>query len=80
MVTQFVHVVIITEREENMPTYEYRCEVCGKVFEVTILIADLPTTTIKCPICFSENVKKSWNIPFVIYKDKDFTKHVEGSA
>ena len=31
-------------------------------------------------ICFGENVKKSWNIPFVIYKDKDFTKHVEGSA
>lgn len=39
-----------------MPTYYYRCEPCGKEFEVVQKISDDPLTF--CPECLEEGLKK----------------------
>jgi putative FmdB family regulatory protein len=39
-----------------MPTYDYRCENCGEIFEQRESIADHEAATAKCPKCGSEKV------------------------
>jgi putative FmdB family regulatory protein len=34
-----------------MPTYEYKCKDCGKVFEVTLMLSEVDKTRPKCPKC-----------------------------
>ena len=56
-----------------MPTYQYRCEKCGKRFERTETISEHEAVKPQCPKCGSKKVtfvpgrvfvvtsKKSWN-------------------
>jgi putative FmdB family regulatory protein len=39
-----------------MPTYEYRCENCGKSFERTETINEHDKAKVKCPKCDSKKV------------------------
>jgi putative FmdB family regulatory protein len=39
-----------------MPTYQYRCEKCGKKFERTETISEHETLKMKCPKCGSKKV------------------------
>ena len=39
-----------------MPTYQYRCEKCGKTFERTETISERESGKSKCPKCGSEKV------------------------
>jgi putative FmdB family regulatory protein len=40
-----------------MPTYQYRCEKCGEVFEHAEHIAEHANVHLRCPKCGSETVK-----------------------
>jgi putative FmdB family regulatory protein len=39
-----------------MPTYQYRCEKCGKTFECTETISEHEVTKPQCPNCRSKKV------------------------
>lgn len=39
-----------------MPTYQYKCGECGKLFERTETIAEHERAKVKCPKCDSEKV------------------------
>jgi putative FmdB family regulatory protein len=39
-----------------MPTYQYRCEKCGKKFERTETISEHEATKMTCPKCGSKKV------------------------
>ncbi|MGH9340295.1 MAG: FmdB family zinc ribbon protein [Acidobacteriota bacterium] len=39
-----------------MPTYQYRCEKCGKTFERTETISEHERTKPQCPKCGSKKV------------------------
>ena len=43
-----------------MPIYEFKCNICGKKFEVMVNVPfkSGDTTTLKCPHCKSINVTK----------------------
>ncbi len=41
-----------------MPTYEYECQACHHPFEVFLTYDDYGKTTICCPQCGSESIKK----------------------
>ena len=41
---------------EPMPTYQYRCEKCGKKFERTETISEHEAEKSKCPKCGSKKV------------------------
>jgi putative FmdB family regulatory protein len=41
---------------ELMPTYQYRCEKCGKKFERTETISEHEALKLKCPKCGSNKV------------------------
>ena len=41
---------------EPMPTYQYRCEKCGKKFERTESISEHEAMVSKCPKCGSKKV------------------------
>ena len=40
-----------------MPTYEYKCADCKRVFSVTMGISEHDTKKVECPECKSTNVK-----------------------
>lgn len=42
--------------EEWVPTYQYRCEKCGKTFERIESMAEHENAKSKCPKCDSKNV------------------------
>ena len=46
-----------------MPTYEYRCEECGEMFEQRESIAEHEAVNPKCPKCGSEKVVRAFS-PF----------------
>jgi putative FmdB family regulatory protein len=41
-----------------MPTYQYRCEKCGEVFEHVEHVTEHQTTHPHCPKCESERVRQ----------------------
>jgi len=41
-----------------MPVYEYKCEHCGKKFEVLVMNVEKRDTIQPCPICGSERTKR----------------------
>ena len=43
--------------EGAMPTYQYRCEQCGEVFEHAERLAEHETAHPNCPKCGSEKVQ-----------------------
>jgi putative FmdB family regulatory protein len=47
-----------------MPTYQYRCEKCGKGFERTETISEHDTATPQCPKCGSKKVS---GVPSRVY-------------
>jgi putative FmdB family regulatory protein len=50
--------------EDDMPTYQYRCQDCGENFEHAEHIAEHATVQLKCPKCGSEKVAHA-PAPFV---------------
>ena len=47
-----------------MPTYDYKCKECGKVFEVFRRFSELDEE-VKCPNCGSEKTEKVFSIPHI---------------
>lgn len=43
--------------EATMPTYEYRCSKCGKVFELQEHVAEHEKSHPRCPSCQSPDVQ-----------------------
>jgi len=43
--------------ESGMPTYQYRCGKCGKVFEHVEHVAEHETVHLRCPECGSDSVQ-----------------------
>jgi len=41
-----------------MPEYEYVCNKCGKIFDVSFIREIAAKPTVKCPECKSDQVKK----------------------
>ena len=41
-----------------MPSYDYRCEKCGKIFTAVLTIAEHESKKIACPKCKSRVVKQ----------------------
>ena len=52
-------IIALRDMEEvcAMPTYEYRCNHCGEVFERQQHIAEHATAHPRCPKCKSEDVQ-----------------------
>ena len=48
--------VICGASQEVMPTYQYRCEKCGKRFERTETISEHERVEPQCPKCGSKKV------------------------
>ena len=44
-----------------MPTYEYRCEKCGEMFEQRESIAEHEAAKAKCPACGSDKVVQAFS-------------------
>jgi len=47
-----------------MPTYDYKCKECGKVFEVFRRFSELDEE-VKCPNCGSEKTERVFSIPHI---------------
>jgi putative FmdB family regulatory protein len=47
--------------EARMPTYEYRCNSCGKMFTQQASISEHETTKPTCPKCNSNDVTQSYS-------------------
>lgn len=45
-----------------MPTYEYRCNVCKRVFSVIQSLREHEKTKVTCPKCKSKKVKQQISI------------------
>lgn len=45
-----------------MPKYEFKCEGCGKSFEVMLTLAERAATTVQCPNCASAHVTSQMTI------------------
>jgi putative FmdB family regulatory protein len=41
-----------------MPTYDYRCEKCGKPFSVVLTLAEHGVKKVACPRCGSRQVTR----------------------
>jgi putative FmdB family regulatory protein len=48
----------MSPESDFMPTYQYRCEECGKKFESTETISEHQTRKAKCPKCASKKVSQ----------------------
>ena len=47
-----------------MPTYDYRCKECGKVFEVFRRFSELHGK-VNCPNCGSEKAQRVFSVPHI---------------
>lgn len=45
-----------------MPTYEYRCEECGKEFSLVLSMAEHDKGGITCPACQSTRVVQQYSV------------------
>lgn len=54
--------------------YEYRCQNCKYEFEMVVPIDCLATTQLFCPVCYSDDVKKKYNLFTLIFKGDGFYK------
>ena len=54
--------------------YQYSCLDCKYEFEIVLPIDCLATTEILCPVCYSNKVKKEFNLFTLIFKGKGFYK------
>jgi putative FmdB family regulatory protein len=44
-----------------MPVYEFRCNACGKEFEVILSVNDYDPRKVKCTKCGSPRVERVWS-------------------
>ena len=56
--------------EIAMPTYQYRCDKCGKKFERSESISEHGTSKAKCPKCGSKKVSQILRNVFVVTSKK----------
>jgi len=56
--------------EIAMPTYQYRCDKCGKKFERSETVSEHGTSKAKCPKCGSEKVSQIPSNVFVVTSKK----------
>jgi len=47
-----------------MPTYDYKCKECGRVFELFRHLSELDEE-VKCPDCGSEKTERLFSIPYI---------------
>jgi len=47
-----------------MPTYEYKCKECGRVFEVFRRFSEL-NKEVNCPNCGSEKTERVFSLPHI---------------
>lgn len=45
-----------------MPTYEYRCQSCGKEFSLIMSMKEKETAKVTCPDCKSDNVVQQMSV------------------
>lgn len=50
------------EKEKCMPTYEYKCKDCKKIFTLVQSISDHGKTKVSCPACKGKKVKPVMSI------------------
>ena len=50
--------VVSAGREVTMPTYEYKCRNCKKVFTLIMPISEYEKGKVKCPKCGKGRVKQ----------------------
>lgn len=55
-----------------MPTYEYFCDDCEKVYDVIQRISDAPL--VLCPACGAMHIRRCISLPAIITKSKTGTK------
>jgi putative FmdB family regulatory protein len=48
----------MTKEEERMPTYDYRCVKCNKVFSTILSIKDHDANKAKCPKCGGKKLEQ----------------------
>ena len=53
-----------------MPTYQYRCDECGKKFERSETISEHGTSKMNCPKCGSKKVSQIPGNVFVVTSKK----------
>ena len=53
-----------------MPTYQYRCDKCGKKFERAESMSEHETSNAKCPKCGSKKVSQEPGNVFVVTSKK----------
>jgi putative FmdB family regulatory protein len=53
-----------------MPTYQYRCDKCGKKFETSETISEHVTSKAKCPKCGRRKVSQVPGNGFVVTSKK----------
>lgn len=51
-----------------MPTYEYRCDECEKLYDVMQRISAAPLR--HCPVCGSTKINRCISLPAIITKSK----------
>ncbi len=52
-----------SHRRSTMPTYDFKCEKCGKKFTLQLSISEYEKTRFRCPKCKSTRVKQQI-VPF----------------
>jgi putative FmdB family regulatory protein len=60
-----------TEREQDVPKYQYQCKDCGEALEVQQSFSEDALTV--CPIC-GGNLRKVFNAVGVVFKGSGFYK------
>jgi len=53
-----------------MPVYEFRCNACGKGFQIVESIKDYDPKKVKCTKCGSSRVERVWSGVHVVTSKK----------
>jgi putative FmdB family regulatory protein len=53
-----------------MPVYEFRCNACGKEFQIVESIKDYDPRKVKCPKCRRSRVERVWSEVQVVTSKK----------
>jgi putative FmdB family regulatory protein len=51
----------LLRRNMVMPTYDYRCETCGKLFSIHLSMAEHEKASITCPDCREGKVVQQYS-------------------
>jgi putative FmdB family regulatory protein len=63
-------VLLQFESENGMPVYEFRCNACGKEFQIIESIKDYDPKKVKCAKCASSRVERVWSEVHVVTSKK----------